>query len=419
MADLDALVAALLDGHPDPFRFHPREEWEQAIDALASRLEELDETAYYLELARIVALVRDGHSGVLPSHEGGLFARSFGIELEQCSDGLLVSAADPEHAPALGKRVLAFGAVETPEALERLEPYLSRDNDLGSPWLVELMLVSPALGTALGFWPSIEEASLRVEAAGGAPSVVPLRATRDGPPLGFRPPGWSVAGHGAGDPPLWARRPGTPWWYEEVAGGRVGWLRFAAVEHAPDERFHDFCARTFEEIESSAVEALVVDLRGNRGGNNYLAQPLIHALIRSRLDVPGRLFCVTDRRTFSAAVNAAARIERETWALFVGEPMGGRPNHFGDSREITLPGSGCTLQVSTVRWQDSDPSDARPWIRPDLPAPIRIADRLSGRDPALEAILAFDPARAADLFGGLPPIAHWRRASQQLGWPPR
>ncbi len=418
MADLDALTAALLEGHPDPFQANARENWEQAIDALAARFEELDETAYFLELSRIVGLARDGHTSVLPPNASAAFTRSFGIELELCSDGLLVAAADAEHAAALGRRVLAFGEVSAAQAMKRLEPFLTRDNDLGSPWLVELLLVSPAIGTSLGLWVSEEQASIQVESEAGAPLVVPLRPTRGGPAMGPRPTEWSIAAYGSGELPLWARRATEPWWYEEVDDGRVGWLRFASVVNAEQERFADFCSRTFEQIETSAVQTLVVDLRGNRGGNNYLTQPLLHGLIKSRLDAPGRLFCVTDRRTFSAAVNAATRIERETWALFVGEPMGGRPNHFGDAEEITLPGTGSRLFVSSVRWQDSDPRDARPWIRPDVPAPIRIADRLSGRDPALEAVLAFDPAGASGRFGGLPPIAHWMRASQGLSWPP-
>jgi tetratricopeptide (TPR) repeat protein len=46
--------------------------------------------------------------------------------------------------------------------------------------------------------------------------------------------------------------------------------------------------------------------------------------------------------------------------------------------------------------QDSDPGDYRPWHPPDIAAPLTSADYLNGRDPALEAILAFRP---------LPPLA--------------
>ena len=93
----------------------------------------------------------------------------------------------------------------------------------------------------------------------------------------------------------------------------------------------------------------MIDLRRNGGGNNYLVQPLIHAVLKSSLDAPGRLFVITDRGTFSAAQNCATRLERETWALFVGEPTGGRPNHFGDAEAFPLPGSGHVLRCSTVR----------------------------------------------------------------------
>jgi hypothetical protein len=149
----------------------------------------------------------------------------------------------------------------------------------------------------------------------------------------------------------------------------------------------------------------VLDLRGNGGGNGYLNQALVHAVLRRpALDRTGRLFVIIDRGTFSAAAQLAADLERETHAVFVGEPTGAAPDSPGDPAHITLPASGLEVRISTVLWNGSDPRDPRLFITPDQPASPAFADWLAHRDPALEAIRAYRPqADQPDV----PPNEHW------------
>jgi len=91
--------------------------------------------------------------------------------------------------------------------------------------------------------------------------------------------------------------------------------------------------------------------------------------------------------TFSAAQLLTASLERETHALFVGEPTGGKPNHYGDAKRVTLPNSGIVLAVSTLYWERGGPDDQRIWLEPDIPAPPSARAYFAGRDPAMEAIL--------------------------------
>jgi hypothetical protein len=113
-------------------------------------------------------------------------------------------------------------------------------------------------------------------------------------------------------------------------------------------------------------------------------------------------------------MNFATRLERETDALFVGEPTGGSPNHFGDPKIAPGPVSKIPYLISTLRWQDSTPFDARPWILPDLPAPPTFADYVAGRDLALERALAHEIA--VDPDWRLRVVKPWERASQKKSW---
>jgi len=84
-----------------------------------------------------------------------------------------------------------------------------------------------------------------------------------------------------------------------------------------------------------------------------------------------RTTAIIGRETFSAAMNLATDLKRETRALFVGELTGSSPNHFGENGPISLPHTGLHATAAMYWYQHSDPRDHRPWIEPDLPAPLR------------------------------------------------
>ena len=131
-------------------------------------------------------------------------------------------------------------------------------------------------------------------------------------------------------------------------------------------------------------------MRHNGGGNNFLNKPLVHGLIKcEKINRRGHLFVITGRRTFSAAMNGAVDIERNTEAIFVGEPTGSSPNFIGESTPITLPISRVRLTCSSIFWQSSTALDQRTWIPPDIVAELSSNDYRHNRDPAMNAILSY------------------------------
>jgi hypothetical protein len=90
------------------------------------------------------------------------------------------------------------------------------------------------------------------------------------------------------------------------------------------------------------------------------------------------------RQTFSSALMNAVQFRKLTKATLVGEPTGGRPNHFGETRTFTLPGSGMTIQHSTKYFrQQAQDDDA---LYPDVRVDVRAADYAAGRDPVMEEV---------------------------------
>jgi hypothetical protein len=164
-----------------------------------------------------------------------------------------------------------------------------------------------------------------------------------------------------------------------------------------------------------AFKRIVIDLRRNGGGDNYAGEALRRELARSRFNRPGGLYVLIGPATFSAAQNFANRLERETFATFVGEPTGSAPNLVGDPKFFVGEATGLTAMVATMRWFDGGPDDRRRWIFPDLLAPATCADWLAGVDRALEAALA-DVSAASDDFSSR--ARYFERQSQQQSWAP-
>lgn len=414
-ADLRQLVETIETTHPEPHGRHDRADWDRAIAEAEAAIAVDDDARFFLKLRRIVALIEDGHTQLLP---GGLWASICPLALEFFADGVYVVATAPTCGEFLGERVVAVGDQPIEAALSALAPYACADNARGALTFYGFMLRMPGLQRALGWLAEGQAPSFTVRSSAGKERRLPLPAggligpgSFAGPPSSW----WHVKCEAT---PRWLASPDLSYWFEHDVANSVVYLRLRAVQNQTGESLQQVCAAMFALIAEQRPQRLVIDLRGNRGGNNGLTAPLVHGLIKSAIDAPGQVFVITDYRTFSAAVNTATRLERDTWALFVGSPPGGRPNHFGDARMSSLPHSGYRLLCSTVRWQDSEPQDRRPWIHPDLPADPTFADYVAGRDPALTAILAYQPTPIVG-YTNTSPWAHWRRDTQKTTWPPK
>src|SRR5690349_8534871 len=118
----------------------------------------------------------------------------------------------------------------------------------------------------------------------------------------------------------------------------------------------------------------------------FLNQPLIHGILRhQKIDKPGRFFVIIGRATFSAAVSGVSKLDANTNAIFVGEPISSPPNFVGESIPMRLPYSKMVGAISDLYWQNMFAMDYRTWIAPSIYTPPTFAMLKGSRDPAMEA----------------------------------
>jgi len=386
--DLSALDAGLRREHRNLFHHLSPDAWRDAVRALHGRIPSLAGHEIAVELARLGAMIGDGHTALRLTDVPDLGRCP--LHLERFQDGIFVRAIAEEHGRLAGARLHAIDGVPVEEAWDAVRPVISRDNEWGVRAAAPDLLAMPAVLHAVGIAPDPDRARYEVALRGGRRETISLRRVAgDGGPL-------VDARDGAVAPPPWLRRSPEENGIELLADSRTLAFAYNRVRDGLDEPLAALFDRLFVQIETEGVERLVIDLRLNHGGNNALNLPLVHHLVRSdRVNQWGKLFVVIGRRTFSAAMNLAVDLERHTRVLFVGEPTGSSPNHFGENAEIVLPHGGLRATAAALWWQHSLPYDDRPWIAPDLPAPLRSDDYAANRDPVLAAILAARVPEAA------------------------
>jgi tetratricopeptide (TPR) repeat protein len=385
--------------HASLFHSLPQKDFDAMVQSLDERVPSLRDDEIIVGLAHIVASLgpRDGHTHM------NLRNRALGFHMLPVSfyvypDGLFVRAAAKEYAGIAGSRVVSIGGTPASQALQSIETIAAFDNEMSrKSYAGELLSESEALrGLHITSGEGTDPVVLEVESADGARrkvSVNPVSSidsiewvdVRDAKPLMFRR--WGPTN------PLTLSTTRKNFWLDYDEASQLLYVNFSAVADMKDETLAAFFKRVFEFADAHPVKKFVLDVRNNGGGNNYLNRPILYDLIQRRETIgrSGTLFAIIGRQTFSAAMNFANMLDMYTSAIFVGEPTGGAPNHFGDSLTMTLPNSKVPVQVSSVWWQDQDPRDQRLWIAPDIAAEATANDDRSGRDPALEAIRNYKP----------------------------
>ncbi len=417
--DVAALRSFAETTHPRGREAAADAKWRETWTALEADAERLTDGAFFVGLWRALSWFRDGHTTVLPfeftgatppAFAQGPFGHDLPLRVKAFHDGFFVTEARDEALPLLGARVRAVNGVSDAELMRRLIEVWPGSEAWALNWAWTLFN-NAALLQGLEVTPTAE-APLRIDATGddGRPLAATLRPRRDG---GQR----TKLERRTSEREAWRAQYGAGNFVHPLPQSRAVYVSIDEMGDVEGRTFEQLTREAFAAMERPAMRRVVIDLRRNGGGNNFTGEALRRVLGRSRFNRPGGLYVMTGPATFSAAQNLATRLERETWALFVGEPTGSSPNHYGDSEMFRGESTGITAIVSSLPWFDSYPMDERDTIMPDLPSPATFPAWREGRDPALALALSHDTSAAPDEFSR-ERLHFFARPSQREAWTP-
>lgn len=374
--DIDVLGAELPKRHKNLFFKVAEADFRKEVGSLRAALPSLDPDETLVRLLRLVASVGDSHTAL-----GYRPQRGLPLMLYWFKDGIYVLNTTAEHKEVLDGKITALGGRPIAEVTAALASVTPHENGSQLKNLVPNFLVDTAVLHGLKLIPKADSASLTVTSETGQAVSVEMA------PVAFSSkPAWLVGATDENATPLYLRKPRVFYWFEVLPGDKALYFKYNSCQEIPGRPFAAFVRELFAAVDAGPVERIVVDLRHNGGGNSAVFGPFLEELKkRPALLEKGRLAVIVGRRTFSSAVLNALDLKKAAPVVFVGEPSGGKPNHYGELQTLKLPESGLTVTYSTKFFQvvDGDPDS----IIPDIVVEPTFADHRARLDPALAAAL--------------------------------
>lgn len=365
-----------------------------SLNKLRNQIPKLTDAQIIIELMKMIRYVGDGHSNIFLPVSKPEFKKTLPLQFYLFKEGLYIIAGDPKYKTLLGSQVLQFEKKNVKDIINALEPLNGRDNKMTVLVRLPYLMRYPILLKTLGMITRMDQVELKIKDIKGEMKTVYIAADTTQPDI------WNIQPH----PKSWISFPATlkdsiplylknndkVFWFDYSPATKIVYAQVNRIWNTAEESLAGFGSKLSAFINENDVEKLIIDLRGNNGGNTFSGWFFVKELLHNnKVNKKGHLFVIIGRRTFSAAQNTATYFERLTNAIFVGEPTGSQPNFVGDEAPVKLPYSRIELNVSGVLWQSSWGVDKRIWIEPLLYVPPTFEAFKINRDQAMEAIIAY------------------------------
>ena len=175
--DLAYMAREMSRRHRNLYHTIPRARFDSAVAALNRRIPSLQRHQVIVEMARIVALVGDGHTNIAPTRDPKIGFRILPLKFYSFRDGWFVRSAESARADLVGAKVVRIGSAPPEEAYRLVRLIIGRDNDMGARFFAPFFLAMPAVLHALDLSDHPDSATLLLE-RDGRRSTVRLGSSR-------------------------------------------------------------------------------------------------------------------------------------------------------------------------------------------------------------------------------------------------
>ncbi|MCX2718100.1 hypothetical protein [Lentiprolixibacter aurantiacus] len=342
--DLEFLENTLNKKHKNVNHRISKEELASKFSALKSNLDDLNSRQKLIEIIKLTSSIGDGHTSIrsfdifnyLPIH-----VKWFGKDLR-------VIYAKNSLSDIVGFKIVAMGKYKVSEVQERINVMTPQAENRymliqwGQQWMRNADVLKH-----LGISDSNSGIDLLLENTEGAlvKKHIPAMITD-----ALKKEKWI----GVYEPqPLYMQNPGFA--LSSVILDDALYLNFRSYPSKKEiKSLSDELINTLSNQKN--LSKLIVDFRVNGGGDFNIGRFLIEKLKKSSSLDNAKVYVITGRRTYSAAMVNALDFKKELGALIIGEPPMQRPNGYSESYPFTLPNSRikATVSIENYTFQEGD-----------------------------------------------------------------
>lgn len=375
-ADIQWLADSFPELHFNLFMHELEDSLKSRLDMLELNLDNLNNMETVMELTRILASMQCSHTGIAFWEYGGWIA--YPASVMWLDDGLYVTAIDAEYSELIGARLIDYGGRPALEAASAMVEMFPATNDIAPRTRAGNFMMMAHPMEALGFGDADSTVSFTFLEASGDTVTVLLKA--------YDQNGVNMETFHNLEPvslPLWLGSDDF-YWYRYLPDRGMLYCAYNSCALMDDYHINDYVKDLRELMDSEPVDAVVVDLRRNSGGNSLVAAPLINWL-QELSDLENvRLYLIIGRWTYSSGILNALEISGIPGVIVYGENTGGAPNHLGEVKTTRLPWSGLSISYPTKYFQRVDGSGNT--MIPDVYLPLNSGMLFLGENRILDAI---------------------------------
>ena len=381
-ADLDYLSEKILKQFA-LFTDQSKQKFLDSVASLKERLPAISNEEAAVAFNKIVALLDDGHTELNLLQSAIDFDR-LPVVAWYFQNDLVIILTDDNYSHLLGSKIKKIGSDDIETVRKKIIPLLAHDNDVEYQLEIPNYMTAVPVLNILGITNKTDQIELTIETPGGdikKEFVKPVSRSE------YTKTNWKRL-RPIENPPLYFQHFDKYYWFQYLEEPGILYFKISNSNNQRQEKnlgsvINDF----FIEYKKVHPAKVVIDLRLNRGGNYDRTTKLAEGLNDiEELHEKGKLWVVTDRHTFSAAVVLAAQIKRFTGALIIGEEARGNPNGCDNYEEYTLPNSKISFGV-TNRIKNHYPATlGSPYLPLDVPVKVTISEYKNGADPILDYI---------------------------------
>lgn len=376
-ADLISLAQQMESNHSVPYPGISMDDFNARLEDLVANVPLLSDAEVRTGMQALVSSIGDPHTDIeWPSPPP---FNSLPLTFYWFDDGMYIINAPAQYQDLLGGKLVSIGGSSTDDAIQALKPLLAYDND---SWLKSLLPANRLNNTdflfGTGVADSTDVVTVQVQTASGDVLSMDVQAMNRNQFL-------HMLSAYQGDLPLYRQHTDKYYWSTIIDGGATVYFQYNSCSEDPTLPSAVFLAQLNQTLAQTGVQRLIVDMRNNTGGSASILDNWILGQKTGRFNQRGRLYVITGRATFSAAMEATDFFHDNTAAIFVGEPTGGKPRFLLRRGDFGLPYFGLRVSFSNGTEGAANPDSTQ---MPDIQTPVTFENYMQGVDPALDAILS-------------------------------
>lgn len=372
--DIDSYWRILEEKHIDLYHQLTYKDFEREINSIKSQLPSLTHEEIVIELMRLTSKVGDGHT-TIPLWDQKY--HKFPIELKVINDEVLVTGSSNEYASLIGNELVAINGTPIKRVYElfaEIVPFA--ENDYSTPIRVADFMMTAELLRGLGIINELDSVEFTFDNMGQS-FKYHITANNQNQitkrinfkqKLPFKP-------YGGVDDDLW---------YGAADKGKTVYVNFE--KYSSMAKMDEMSAELLRFINHYKTENIIIDLRGNEGGDFFIGLKLAQVLVLANsINWKSGVYVMIDNNTYSAAMSNATQYAQLLNATLVGQPTGSKPTGYQDMWQFSLPNSGLIVTYSKrmYRFEDGD-MDA---VFPDVAIELTAEDYMRANDKSLQWVI--------------------------------